>query len=243
MLADAPEAARVRRLLDDPQLRRVFLITDRIETPAEPEVSSLVERTTHHDFFKITVAQGIVIDPDHPGKSTVFAVVLDDSELAPFRERLRSHFADRVTESPADPMIAMQLAQISQVVALPGHPAADVLSPPAAGLAFRDQPEETGPREQAEAPAASAGTSDQERRHSAPVVAQADGSRSQDAPRRRDTGTSAPSSSGLSPPVVARVPSAAARDRSRHRPGDRAATLGDPHRCVVLVWIAGPPAG
>ena len=137
-VADATFQARVGALLEDTQLRRVFLVTDRIGQPAENEVVSLVERTTHHDYYKITVSQGIVIDPHHPGKATVFAVVLDPGELDPFRKQLRDAFKDRLEDNEIDPAVTMQLVDIGQVVSLPAHPIADVTIP-SATMALRAQ--------------------------------------------------------------------------------------------------------
>jgi hypothetical protein len=126
---NAAYQARVGALLNDKHLQRVFLITDRIGEPAEHQVISLVERTTHHDYYKITVSQGIVIDRRHPGKATVFAVVLDQSELDPFRQHLKDTFKDRLEDNEVDPAVAMQLVDIGQVVSLPAHPIADVTIP------------------------------------------------------------------------------------------------------------------
>jgi len=132
----ADDQERVRKLLDDPHLRRVFLVADQLGQPAEQQVASLVERTTHRDYFKITVAQGIVIDPGHPDKATVFAVVLDENELGPFRDRLKQAFSDRLQEEDVHPAVAMQLAEIGQVVAFPANPIGD-LTIPRANLALR----------------------------------------------------------------------------------------------------------
>jgi hypothetical protein len=126
---EANDQERVRKMLDDPQLRRVFLVADQIGQPAEPRVASLVERTTHRDYFKITVSQGIVIDPRHPDKATVFAVVLDENELGPFRDRLKKAFSERLQEDDVNPAVAMQLAEIGQVVSFPAHPIGDVTIP------------------------------------------------------------------------------------------------------------------
>src|SRR5271165_6901304 len=133
---ETDDQVRVRTLLDDPHLRWVFLVADRIGQPAEQQVASLVERTTHRDYFKITVSQGIVIDPRHPGKATVFAVVLDENELGPFRDRLKKAFSDRLQEDEVNPALAMQLADIGQVVSFPAHPIGDLTIPPA-NLALR----------------------------------------------------------------------------------------------------------
>ena len=126
----------MRKLLDDPHLRRVFLVADQIGRPAEPQIASLVEGTTHRDYFKITVSQGIVIDPRHPGKATVFAVVLDEIELGPFRDRLKKAFSDRLEEDDVDPAVAMQLVDIGQVVSFPANPIGDLMIPPS-NLALR----------------------------------------------------------------------------------------------------------
>ncbi len=133
---EADDQERVRKLLDDPHLRRVFLVADQIGQPAEQQVASLVERTTHRDYFKITVSQGIVIDPRHPGKATVFALVLDENELGPFHDRLKRTFSDRLQEDDVNPAVAMQLADIGQVVSFPAHPIGD-LTIPRAVLALR----------------------------------------------------------------------------------------------------------
>ena len=106
--------------------------------PAEQQVVSLVERTTHHDFYKITVSQGIVIDPGHPGQATVFALVLDAPTRA-FRRTLKDTFKDRVEENEIDPAVAMQLADIGQVVSLPPSPMAEVTIP-SSTMALRAQP-------------------------------------------------------------------------------------------------------
>ncbi len=133
---EANDQERVRKLLDDPHLLRVFLVADQIGQPAEQQVASIVERTTHRDYFKITVSQGIVIDPSHPDKATVFAVVLDENELEPFRDRLQRAFSDRLQEEDVNPLLVVQLADIGQVVSFPAHPIGDLTIPPA-NLALR----------------------------------------------------------------------------------------------------------
>ena len=121
--------ARVRTLLDNPRLRRTFFVTDQIDQPALNHVASVVEHTTRHDYFKITIAQGIVIDPRHPDQATVFALVLDESELATLRGRLQNAFKDRVREDDVDPGVAAQLTDIGQVASFAPHPFGDVIIP------------------------------------------------------------------------------------------------------------------
>ena len=118
-----------RSLIDDPRLQRVFLVTDQLGGQAEYQVESIVERTTRHDFYKITVSQGIVIDPRHPDRAVVFAVVLDETQLSPFRDILKQEFKDRFHDQAVDPTVALQLADIGEVVSLPAHPDAKIIIP------------------------------------------------------------------------------------------------------------------
>ncbi|QEH32851.1 hypothetical protein OJF2_13360 [Aquisphaera giovannonii] len=129
-IAEFPaDRERLRELMDDPSLRRAFLITDRIGGQAESRVASLVEKAAHRDFYKVTVSQGIVFDPEHPGQATVFAVVVDEAELDPLRRGLEGEFGPTLEDIDLDPAVAMQLADIGQVVSLPARGAGDVAFP------------------------------------------------------------------------------------------------------------------
>ena len=137
------EAARLRALLDNPHLRRTFFVTDQIDQPALKNVASVVEQTTRDDYFKITIAQGIVIDPRHPDQATVFALVLDESELATLRGRLQNAFKDHVREDGVDPGVAALLTDIGQVASFAPHPIGEVIIPEerlSALLVKADQP-------------------------------------------------------------------------------------------------------
>ena len=116
-----------RELLDNPNKRRFFLVKNWHDGNAEQRVASVVERTTRFNFCKITVAQGIVIDPRHPDQATVFAFLANPNEVDRVLDQLKSVMPDAIEEAPADPMILTQLADISQVQASP--PLADVMIP------------------------------------------------------------------------------------------------------------------
>ena len=77
-------------------------------------MASVVEQTTRLNFYKITIAQGIVLDPRHPDQATVFALVVNPRELKNLRDRLHQVLQDRVEESPVDPGIVTRLADIGQ---------------------------------------------------------------------------------------------------------------------------------
>ncbi len=74
---------------------------------------SLVQKTPRTDaaYGRITVGQGIVIDPLHPQQATVFALVMNDQELRLFQKKLEQSFPERVEEAEADPVVVAQLGR------------------------------------------------------------------------------------------------------------------------------------
>jgi len=125
-----------RQLLDNPNQRRLFRTRDGGDGKAVQQVASVLESTTRLGFYKITISQGIVIDPLHPGEATVFAALVSASDLDSLRDRLGRALPDRVDESPVDPAVVTQLADIGRVRAFPSAPFGDVLIP-REGLALR----------------------------------------------------------------------------------------------------------
>ena len=104
-----------------------------------------MEQTTQFNYYKITIAQGIVIDPRHPDEATVFALVVNPNELNSLRDRLWTVFRDRVEEAPVDPKVVTQLADIGHVQAYSPSPTADVVIP-RESMAILAQAEEGGER-------------------------------------------------------------------------------------------------
>jgi len=115
-----------RRFLDNPYQRRFFMVRNGRDGTAQQQVSRIVEHTTRFGFFKITVSQGIVIDPRHPDEATVFALLVGPTDFDRFREQLKVAFSDLVEETPSDPAIVTQLADIGQVQACSPAPLGEV---------------------------------------------------------------------------------------------------------------------
>ena len=101
---------QVRNLLESPNLRKVLIVTDVVGGDAGRKVGGLLETTPRRNstYGRFTVSQGIVIDPDHPGEATVFAVVLDDHELRQLRARLDESFPEKVTEADPRPEVVTE---------------------------------------------------------------------------------------------------------------------------------------
>ena len=117
--APSGDALGARQLLDSPNPKRFFWVSGGARNESEPVVASIVERTTHFDFLKITVAQGIVIDPRHPGEATVLAFVVEPDQVDRFNEQLKAALPGLVEQEVLDPVIATQLAEIERVQSFP----------------------------------------------------------------------------------------------------------------------------
>jgi hypothetical protein len=126
------ELVHVREYLDHPDLRHIFLVSDKGDGSSEQVVANVVEQTTRFNYYKITISQGIVIDPRHPDQATVFALVVGPRELDNLRDRLRTALRDQFEEEPAEPGIVTRLADIGHVEACRPSPPADMHIPRAA---------------------------------------------------------------------------------------------------------------
>jgi hypothetical protein len=107
--------AGVRKLLDHPELRHVFLITDRVSGGDPARIAGLIDQSARSDYYSMTIAQGIVVDPDHPGQATVYAIAIDESELGKFRSRLQAAYGERNVEVEPKAEVLAQLSEIGQV--------------------------------------------------------------------------------------------------------------------------------
>jgi hypothetical protein len=122
------EADALRDMLDNPRLRRILFVTDILGGGADSRVEELVQKTprTEATYARITVSQGIVIDPLHPNEATVFALVMNEQELRNFRKTLEQSFPQHVEEAGADPFLVTQLSDMGQVALRPGTRASAV---------------------------------------------------------------------------------------------------------------------
>jgi hypothetical protein len=118
-----------RRMLDSPAERRLFVVKNGADGKIQQQVASVVERTSRFGFFKITVSQGIVIDPRHPDEATVFALLVSPKELGRLHDQLKNVIPDAVEESHADPGIVTQLADIGRVKQFAPVPTAEPATP------------------------------------------------------------------------------------------------------------------
>jgi hypothetical protein len=237
----------VLQFLDNPNLRRFVLVRGGKNGDGEQQVASVVEHTTRYGFFKITVRQGIKIDPRHPEEATVFALIVNPAELNLLRDQLKVALPDICEETSVDREIVTRLAGIGQAEAL--HPAAVAdVSIPRADLALRtnvgNPGESTGPPDQTtKLPGRDRPTIEQER--SAPVPAPG--------PRSAHGPVSVAARTPSTAVVAARGPVSSRKvDPVQHGPGSRDAhdpasaaaivgrARGADEKIVVLVWVSKP---
>jgi len=119
----------VRKFLDSPKLKRFFRVQSASQNDSEQVVANIVEHATHLDFFKLTISQGIVIDPRHPEPAKVFAFVLNPSQLERFHDQLSLALPGLVAQEPVDAAIATQLVDLGTVGSFPPAPLARVEIP------------------------------------------------------------------------------------------------------------------
>src|SRR5262249_5694088 len=96
---------------------RVLVVHESPGTDAPSKVGKLLEQTSLRNarFGRMRISQGIHIDPKHPGAATVFAVVMEESELRDFRATLADTFGESVVEAEAQPEIVTRLAGLTDV--------------------------------------------------------------------------------------------------------------------------------
>ncbi len=222
------ELEHARQYLDNPNLRHVLMIAD-MDGTAQQQVASVVEQTTRYHYVKITIAQGIVIDPRHPDQATVFALVVSPQELEMLRHRLRQALKDRVEEPTVDPRIVTQLADIGDVQTFRPRPAGD-LDIPRDALAIKHVDD---------------GRPTPEQYRSAPV-AQPAPSQTGSAPRSERYRALAVGAATTNSPDAVRIAPAPSPDRVAARsdargPGGPPGPVDTPAQTlVVLVWVSRP---
>ncbi len=131
---DAPEPARpdqVDAMLGHRKVLRALIVTDVLDRTSD-RVRSLIEGDANREaeFGRITLAQGIVVDPDRPGEAEVYSVVIDEPGCQPFLDRLRLAFPSIAIENEPEPSVVTQLTEVGQAAVFSKVRPAKLGSPP-----------------------------------------------------------------------------------------------------------------
>lgn len=111
---DQLDQDQVRSLLGRSEVRRLLITVDRADQPLLDRLDKAIQNAPRAipDQARITVAQGLAIDPQHPEDAIVYAVVLDDTELENFRDNLVEAVpAAAIVDEPVPPAIVALLAE------------------------------------------------------------------------------------------------------------------------------------
>ena len=131
---DGPEEARpgqVDAMLGHRRVLRALIVTDFLQHSSR-QVQGLIEQDGVREaiFGQITLADGIVVDPDQPGQAEVFSVVMNSSRTRPFLEQLAGAFPGVRIEAEAAPALITHLSEVGQVAVFSGVRPAPLGSPP-----------------------------------------------------------------------------------------------------------------
>ncbi len=240
------EARKVHRMLDDPSLQKVFVVADVLSGDADRRVGAILESSPrkHAEFGRITIAQGIVVDPEHPGQATVYAVVMDDRELGELRVKLADAFPANVQEGTTRPDVVTRLAEIGQVALLPGKPVSDLLEDRVNERQRARRERETPPVMKSDVGLLAAGNDSDPLRDPNRITVVTTDEANDDAPPSPERMASGPH------PIVMRERAEAAK-RSQSPPASpvptstprESAKPARPRSQVVLVWVPSPAGG
>jgi hypothetical protein len=123
----------LRDLLGRPGVRRLLITVDRHDDDVLERLDETLRNVPRAvpDQARITVAQGLALDPKHPEDAVVYAVVFDDVELKNFRRNVVETVPDvKIDDQPAPPSVLALLAEVPNVDLSPVEPRGTVVAPP-----------------------------------------------------------------------------------------------------------------
>ena len=135
-----PEPARpgqVDAMLGHRKVLRALIVTDVLDQTSR-RVRTLIEQDTAREpeFGRITLAQGVVIDPAQPGEAEVYTVVMTEPSSVSFLAQLKRAFPGVLIEAESDPATVAHLSEVGQVAVFSGVRPAPLGEPPAEVAAF-----------------------------------------------------------------------------------------------------------
>ena len=134
---EPPRPGQVDAMLGHRKVLRALIVTDVLDQTSR-RVRTLIEQDAAREpeFGRITLTQGIVIDPAHPGAAEVYTVVMTEPSSGPFLAELKRAFPDLKIEAEPDPATVAHLSEVGQVAVFSGVRPAPLGEPPAEFAAF-----------------------------------------------------------------------------------------------------------
>ena len=131
---EGPDPARpgqVDAMLGHRKVLRALIVTDVLDQTSR-RVRNLIEQDAAREpeFGRISLAQGVVIDPTQPGEAEVYTVVMTEPSSGPFLSQLKRAFPGIQIETEADSATIAHLSEVGQVAVFSGVRPADLGLPP-----------------------------------------------------------------------------------------------------------------
>ncbi len=111
-------------LLDHPRVHRILILADALEAETGARLGKIVRDMPRKEpeYARLSLLQGVVVDPDHPDRATVYAMVVEEDELNRLRDLLKHEFQDNIAlEADSEPRITAQLAQVGDLAVFQGE--------------------------------------------------------------------------------------------------------------------------
>ncbi len=125
------DQAVLRDILEQPEAHRILIPVDVVDEDSQKRVENAIGLTTraHSRHARMRLYQGVAIDPRHPDRAVVYALVLDATEARNLRENLRNSFRDtEVSEASVDPGTLAQLTETVHLDVFESTPAGTIMA-------------------------------------------------------------------------------------------------------------------
>jgi hypothetical protein len=122
---------RLGKLLDNGDVRKFRLVVDKIGRSERQKLERAIHLTNPKipDRGRITVAPGVVIDPEAPNGALIYALILDETEIRRLESRLLELFGGIDDSSPVSALEVLALTEQAQLSVT--DPVGYVTKPPA----------------------------------------------------------------------------------------------------------------
>ncbi|HEU5115988.1 MAG TPA: zf-HC2 domain-containing protein [Isosphaeraceae bacterium] len=125
------DQAVLRDILEQPEAHRILIPVDVVDEDSQKRVENAIGLTTraHSRHARLRLYQGVAIDPRHPDRAVVYALVLDSTEAKNLRENLRNTFGETdLSDASVDPGTLAQLTETVHLDVFESTPAGTIMA-------------------------------------------------------------------------------------------------------------------
>lgn len=121
----------LREILKQPEARQILIPVDVVDDASQQRVEDVIGLTAHAHprHARMRLYQGVVIDPRHPDKAVIYAMVLDSTEAGNLKKNLAKSFPEtEVTDVSVKPATLAQLTETVHLDVFETTPAGSILA-------------------------------------------------------------------------------------------------------------------